>query len=305
MNIKKDDGSHISIGGLAKATGVPVETLRNWERRYGFPEPLRRESGHRRYALEIVPHLKLIKSAIGLGFKPSFVVQAKPDELTQLIADQKEQHRLNRGPLLGEETVESTLKRWMSHLEALDATALEDGLRRAWVQYGAEFSILKLLVPFLRQVGDRWAEGSLTVAHEHFASEVIVSFLTRQWRPLSQRATGPRVVLAALEGELHCLGLHMAAVFLALAGDQVIFLGANTPLDDIVKASNSPTITALVIGLSAATQLDEAVYRLKTLQQRLPDKVVMVIGGHDPLPEIEGVTGILTLDAFSDWVRTL
>ena len=43
----------LSIGTLSSATGVPVDTLRTWERRYGFPAPVTRTGGsHRRYSVD-------------------------------------------------------------------------------------------------------------------------------------------------------------------------------------------------------------------------------------------------------------
>ena len=56
-------GARLSIGALSRATGIPVETLRTWESRYGYPVPERRPSGHRVYPLESVPRLRRIAEA--------------------------------------------------------------------------------------------------------------------------------------------------------------------------------------------------------------------------------------------------
>src|SRR5689334_23752913 len=92
------------------------------------------------------------------------------------------------------------------------------------------------LGPFLRALGESWDRGDVEVGHEHFASEYIREFLTMHWRPMSDRATGPRIVCATLSGEEHVLGLHMAAMALSLAGARAIFLGANSRVEDVALA---------------------------------------------------------------------
>src|SRR6188508_2056350 len=79
-------GARLSIGALSRATEIPVETLRTWESRYGFPVPERRPSGHRLYPLSIVPRLRRIAEALAGGHRARQVVPASDADLRRLLA---------------------------------------------------------------------------------------------------------------------------------------------------------------------------------------------------------------------------
>jgi methylmalonyl-CoA mutase cobalamin-binding subunit len=280
-----------------------VETLRNWERRYGFPEPERRASGHRRYTWDVVPRLQLIRQAIELGYKPSFAVVANVDELRAALEQTPGAERVTHAPAV--HGVEGEIEHWVTDVERFDTTGFELSLRRAWSRYGAEAFVLRLAIPFLREIGDRWEDGRLSVAHEHFASETLTNFLGRQWRPLSRRARGGRVVLANLEGELHNLGLHLAAVFLVLGDIEVVLLGPNTPLEDIELAASQTRVEAVVIGISPVADTTASARQLIALRDALSSSTVVAFGGNGEVGEIDGVVYFETLDAFAEWALSL
>jgi len=79
-------GGRLSIGALARATGVPVETLRTWESRYGYPVPERKPSGHRVYPLSSVPRLRRIAQALARGHRAGEVVPASEADLAALLS---------------------------------------------------------------------------------------------------------------------------------------------------------------------------------------------------------------------------
>jgi methylmalonyl-CoA mutase cobalamin-binding subunit len=303
MTVTKNEDALLSIGGLSRASGVTVETLRNWERRYGFPEPVRRASGHRRYTWDVVPRLQLIKQVIDLGYKPSFAVVTPVDELRDVLAQTPGAERVTQAPPVRGARGEIDL--WLTSVERFDTAGLEVGLRRAWSRYGAEEFVLGLTIPFLHEIGDRWEEGRLSVAHEHFASETLTTFLSRQWRPLSQRARGPRIVLANLEGELHNLALHLAAVFLSLGDIEVVLLGPNTPLEDVELAASQAGVEAVVIGISPVADPEASARELVKLRNALRKSTVVAFGGNGDLGEIDGVIHFETMEAFGEWALAL
>src|SRR5690242_16717690 len=218
MAAPADASSVLSIGALSRATSVPVETLRTWERRYGFPAPVERiDSGHRRYPLESVERLRLVVRALALGHKPSIVLPASPSAIHDLLAlgDGRPPPRVREAPRL---VSGSFVERCLDCVKRLDGEGLVFELDRAWNDLGAMEFHSGSLGPFLRALGESWDRGDVEVGHEHFASEYVREFLTMHWRPMSARATGPRIVCATLSGEEHVLGLHMAAMALSLAG---------------------------------------------------------------------------------------
>ncbi len=295
--------AHLSIGGLSRVSGIGVETLRNWERRYGFPTPVRLDSGHRRYPSEMVPRLRLVRRALELGFKPSFALMAAPDELESMIRKAETENKkagIHINTILDKEIAE-----WMARAEALDPIEFELLLRKAWSKWGAKDFILGLAVPFLEQVGDKWFEKSISVAHEHFSSENLTSFLSSQWRPLSRQARNGKAVVANLPGDFHHLGIHMAAVFLALSDFEVVFLGPNTPIEDIELAALEKDVVTTVIGLAQTSNIERSVVAVTEIREALPASVTLVVGGNKQLPDIRGVTVLDSLEDFADFVKSL
>ncbi|MET0595247.1 MAG: cobalamin-dependent protein [Polyangiaceae bacterium] len=302
--------SVLSIGALSKATGVPVETLRTWERRYGFPAPLERiDSGHRRYPLESVERLRLVVRALELGHKPSIVLPAKPATLHDLLAlaghadlARTREGERNRpaipGPARG-----TFVDRCLAYVRRLDGAGFVLELERAWNDVGTMEFLSNCLGPFLRALGDCWSRGDVEVGHEHFASEYVREFLSAHWRPLSVRADGPRIVCAALPGEEHVLGLHMAAMALSLAGARVIFLGANTPVADVVRSVGEYAADAVALSAALGANRKALERDVKTLVKALPRGLPIVVGGAGFEPPPAGVLLRSELSELVTWTR--
>ena len=293
----------LSIGGLSRVSGIGVETLRNWERRYGFPAPVRLESGHRRYPSEMVPRLRLVRRALELGLKPSYALAAAPDEIEAMIRKAETEDRKNGSSHQSEFT--SEIARWMESAEQLAPVSFELLLRRAWSKWGARDFILNLAVPFLHQVGDKWFEQCISVAHEHFASENLTGFFSSRWRPISRQERNGKAVAANLPGDHHQLGIHMAAVFLALSDFEVVFLGPDTPVEDIILAAKEPSVVTTVIGLSTTSNVERSVEAVTRIREAVPTSVSLVVGGNEALPEIHGVSVLQSLEEFAEFVRSL
>lgn len=272
----------LTIGALARVTGIPVDTLRTWERRYGFPRPERRASGHRRYPVESVAVLRSVREALAQGHRASAVLGLPPESLAALI-------QASRAP-------QSPGNAWLDAAAAFDADALARGFNHAWESLGAAGFVFEAAVPFLREVGARWARGELSVAHEHHASERFRDFVTARWRAFAANAGGHPVVLASLPAEQHTLGLHLAAVLLALHGHRLSFLGADTPLVDISAAVGKVAAPALVVGSSLAASPRVVTEQLRTLREMLPEQAQVLVGGCPEAPAVPGVSWIPTLE---------
>lgn len=76
--MKTATDTRFTIGALAKAAGVGIDTVRFYERERLLPEPPRRASGYREYAPESVQRLRFIRRAKALGFTL--------DEIRELLA---------------------------------------------------------------------------------------------------------------------------------------------------------------------------------------------------------------------------
>jgi MerR family transcriptional regulator, light-induced transcriptional regulator len=77
MPTKFDDAQLLSISAVENETGLSKDTLRAWERRYGFPSPSRDAKGDRRYPAQQVERLRKIKRLVDNGFRPSKVIASE------------------------------------------------------------------------------------------------------------------------------------------------------------------------------------------------------------------------------------
>ena len=272
----------LGIGALSKACGIPAETLRTWERRYGFPVPLEREeSTHRRYPLEAVERLRLIKTALANGNKPSAVVGAPLEDLHQLVALE--------GSAANETHRHDPLVSWFTAVEMLDAEALDRAFARDWDERGAMRFLEELAAPFLVELGERWNRGDISVAHEHFASHRLAGFLTlcRERSGLGSRQKC--VLVTTLPGEQHTLGAHMAAVIFNLAGLQVVFLGPDTPVRDLAQAANRRGAVAVAVSASIGYPREQLQAQIRQLSRELSPSMTLFVGGAGAAGDTEAV----------------
>lgn len=275
---KPTEPVELSIGTLSSATGVPVDTLRTWERRYGFPAPNTRAGGtHRRYAADTIGQVRLIVRALELGHRPSAVIGRDPEELRRLLGPPRPAAAAEAAAPDGDARA---VARWLELTHALDGEGLIGEFHRSLAEMAAIPLLERRVAPYLREVGDAWARGLLRVSHEHYASERLREFLSTQWRRANegQRAGGVSAVLATPSGEQHVLGLHMAAWVIALAGVHVVFLGADTPWSEVVFAAEHHAARAVALSVAAGYAPDlEA--ELAALSAALPRETSLVLGG--------------------------
>lgn len=295
-------GGLLSIGALSAATGIPVETIRTWERRYGFPVAERKPSGHRVYPLSTVPRLRRIGQAIARGHRAAEVVSASEPALEALVAS------LPPPPPQPESTPRGTSEPLdpaglLAAVSAFDAERLRRGLQADWAGLGPLEFLMQRATPFLASLGNAWAEGSLDVRHEHFGSSVLGDFLRAVRLPLDDRARGPIAALATLPGELHGLGLQMSALVFALAGWRVLVLGVETPVAQIVALAREAPIAA--VALSCVLPRSRATTGgVRSLRGRLPRNVPLILGGPGaPSVRQRGIEIMFDLPALDRWLR--
>jgi len=280
----------MTIGAVSRATGIPVNTLRTWERRYSFPVAERSEGGQRLYHPAVIPHLKLVNQALQTGLRPKQVVGMGFDQLQDLLGK-----NLPPNP-----TEQDEVKDWLNASKRLDGAYLDSSFHSSMSQLGVQRFLTDKIVPFIQELGHAWVKGEIQIYHEHFASERIHDFLTGLWRPLSDRAKGPSIICAALPGENHFLGLHMAATIMALYGSRIIFLGPKTPLQDLQECTWQSNSKSILLSISATTPVEEVSVLLKKLRANLSSNVQIILGGKGA-PFIRGIMTMKSLNELSTW----
>ncbi len=287
----------LSIGALARATGIPVETLRTWESRYGFPVPERKPSGHRVYPLGAVPRLRRVAEALALGHRAGQVVGASPEALDQLL-DGTAASRA--GPSAGLPPAED-LPGLLRLVAAFDADRLTRTLLGDWGRMTPIEFLEKRISPLVDAVGDGWENGDLEIRHEHFLSERVGDLLRSLRLPFEERASGPLVVFGTLPGEGHGLGLQMAALLLASVGCRILYLGPEVPPPQLASLATDLGARAVAVSVSSATRGGATNASLRKLRDRLPPRVALVVGGAGAPRAQAGMEVVRHLSELEEW----
>ncbi len=300
MNLSAGKENLLTIGELSKLTGITTFTLRMWEKRYGAPKSQRLPSGHRRYPREEVPRLRAIAKALDSGYRASKVVCGTMEELQKLLGVQLPLSAGGASPDGDEANSSGQIKieQWLEAVHHFDETTLTQGFFEEWGKCGPLEFILNFAVPFVYQVGKGWETGELTVSQEHFASERLEHFLSSMWRRMNERKTGPVVLLTTLPGDPHRLGIQMCAAVTAVSEAKVIYLGPDTPPEDILSAVKKCQADVLCISVSPTMDPVEVEDHLLAINDNLQKKVDLVVGGNGAP---EGIPGITRFNGFTDY----
>jgi len=291
------------MGAVTRRTGIGEHTLRAWERKFGFPSPVRLESGHRRYPIEQVQRLLMINTALHAGYRAGDVVPLAQTELESLL---RSCGALETGVPSGitPEIIETTLET----SRRFDRDALAASLSRDSSLLGVGPFLRKRVEPLLREVGESWARGELEIRHEHFFSEVLEDHLRALRAPLEASGSGRPVVLATLPDELHSLGLQIVGLAVAAAGRKVRVLGPHLPVEEILLAADVLDAAAVGLSVSILGASAETTADIVTLRKGLRPETRLWVGGAGAahtkgLPD--GVEVLSTLDDLESALQTI
>ncbi|HET9287547.1 MAG TPA: B12-binding domain-containing protein [Gaiella sp.] len=245
----------LRIGELSRRVGVPVESLRAWERRYGLLAPSRTPGGFRLYGEDDVARVLAMRAHLGNGLSAAEAARlALAEEVGETTAAPI--------PIADANELEAALDRF-------DETAAQRALDRLLATLTLDVVLRDVLMPYLHELGQRWEQGEATVAQEHFASNLVrgrLTALARSW----DRGTGPRALLACAEGELHDLPLLAFGLALREQGWRINYLGADTPVASVVEAAQVLAPAAVVISGTTSGAFDESATRLREVTLHAP-----------------------------------
>lgn len=284
---KTDEG--LTISALEREVGIGKDTLRVWERRYGFPAPARDAKGERRYPPEQVARLRLVRRLLDQGLRPQHVLTLPPDALEAGSAP-------DRPAKAGAQPAAAV----RDLLRERDPQALHQALRSLIVRDGLEKFVQDTAVPLLEAIGAGWALGELAVFEEHLATEQIQRALREALSQIPRREGRPRVLITTLPGEPHTLGLLLAEAMLRLDGAECAPLGAQTPESEIAAAARASGSDIVALSFSSYFALGAMRDGLARLRAALPAPTELWCGGagatrlRRPLP---GVRVVARLDA--------
>ena len=264
-----------TISDVERDTGVAKETLRVWERRYDFPQPLRDPNGERVYPIDQVYKLRLVKRLIDLGFRPGKVIQFSADELQALTG----QASIANGPSLPP----PELQRYLDLCRTHQMEAMRRKLSQALLMMGLKSFVIELVAPLTALVAEAWASGQLATFEEHLYTEsltvVMRSAIFAMPQSTATHLNAPRILLTTLPQERDGLGLLMAEAMCVAEGAHCISLGVQTPLLDIVEAARVQRVDVIALSFSIAMNPRQALDGLAELHARLDGSIALWAGG--------------------------
>ena len=277
-----------TIADVERDTGLSKDILRVWERRYGFPSPLRDALGERQYDDAQLTRLRHIRRLIDAGHRPGRVVSLPLEALMELStpaqAGRIQPRRARPGAGAAAARDDAVLSQWMELLLRQDTQALREALARMLVERGLARLLTEGVAPMNVRVGEAWLAGQLAVYQEHLYTEIVQAVLRQALGQLTQARTPtpPRILLTTLPGEVHGLGLLMAECFMVMEGCHTVPLGVQTPLPDIVAATSTSGADIVALGVTAAQNPRDVRAALDQLRERLPPRVEIWAGGQCP-----------------------
>ena len=302
----RDDHSQmtLSIAAVERDTGLSKDTLRVWERRYGFPSPQRDAIGERAYTLDHVEKLRVIKRLMDAGHRPGRIVPLSFPELQKLTDSTVDQPTRNVEAALASSDVLAHIELIRSH----DVAALRSQLARQLARFGIGRFVTEVVAPLNTAVGDAWIRGQMEIFEEHTYSETVQVVLRQAIASVPPPAAdaGPAVLLTTFPGEPHGLGLLMAEAMFALEGCRCVSLGTQTPLWDIVMAATAHRADIVALGFTGCMNPNQVVDGLQELRGKLSPQQQVWAGGGAPVlhrRRIDGVMPLSSLDQITGEVR--
>jgi DNA-binding transcriptional MerR regulator len=269
---------HLRIGELSRRVGVSPELLRAWERRYHLLQPARSSGGFRLYSEADELRVRRMQGYLERGLSAA--------EAARIALNGSEAAEAPGTPSLAEYA-----DRLREALERYDEPSAHAIVDRLLATISTETVLAEIVLPMLRSLGDRWQAGEITIAQEHFASNVLrgrLMGLARGWG----NGSGSTALLACPAGELHDLPLVIFGIWLHGLGWRIAFLGADTPIATIEQAAATLAPSAVV--LTAVTPA-----RLRSIERelaKLAARTTVAIGGSGAEPELARRVGALYLE---------
>jgi len=243
--------SLLRIGELSRRSGFSADVIRVWERRYDLLRPTRTDGGYRLYSADDVARLRLMHHYLGRGI---------PTSQAAGLVHRVQTAALDANPRVPPGDVRKARRVLRDSLERFDDGPADRTLERLLGVFTPGAVLRDVVLPYLREVGERWACGEATIAEEHFASNFLEGWMHTMARGWNR--SGPyRAVLACIPGERHALGLMAFGLALHDLGWRITYLGADAPVPAIEHAAHA--VAANVVALSAtqpatlATRLDD------------------------------------------------
>ena len=251
------------IGEVSRRVGVSEHVLRAWESRYGLLKPERSAGGYRLYSDEDERRVRRMQAHLADGLAAAQAARAA------IAEEQPGPMAMNVAAPAPRANLIDLAEALRQALDELNEPAAQAVLDRLLTDFTVQTVLRDVLVTYLHELGERWEQGSASVAQEHFASHVVrgrLTSLARGWG----NGRGPHALLACPPGELHDLALLAFGIVLNRSGWRIGYLGANTPILDLIQVTRDVHPTLVVLAATRPERFAAALPELSLLAGAAP-----------------------------------
>jgi DNA-binding transcriptional MerR regulator/methylmalonyl-CoA mutase cobalamin-binding subunit len=287
----------MTIAAVERDTGLSKDTLRIWERRYGYPSPARDSTGERLYSRADVEKLRVVKRLMDHGYRPGKIIGASVEQLRELAESSapSKAHRLEawRGP--------GGVQAYLELIRQHRIEELRRQLSQSLLRVGLAQFVASVVAPLNEAIGDAWAKGQLEIFQEHLYTESIQLILRNAITGIPRPGSRPPVVmLTTFPQESHGLGLLMAEAFFAIEGCRCISLGVRTPVPDIVRAASAQGVDIVALSFTDCMTPNQVIEGIVELRAKLPRPCEIWVGGSSPVLHRRLPSDVLSIGSLVD-----
>jgi methanogenic corrinoid protein MtbC1 len=261
-----------SIKAVSQATGLSIETLRAWERRYRIVEPVRDPNGRRAYRPDDVIRLRKLREATERGHPIGRLARLGAAELDGLLEDSP-----SAAP--SGSSIQSLGQQMLAAASDYRPADCDRLLAMALALLPVSRVVTELLAPMLAEVGARWHRGQFSIAQERIVSSAVRKQLSSVLDTYSRIASGPVMVLSTPAGERHELGILMCALLAASKNVRCHYLGADMPAAELVTYATRVQADVVALSVLMTDALPSMQAEIGQLAQFLPDRIELWGGG--------------------------
>ena len=296
---------HYPIRAAAKLTGISLDTLRAWERRYSAVSPARTERG-RLYDESAIRRLLLLKGAVERGRSIGQVASLPDAELEEL---ERNARLYNRKPEIppAEEAATAVIQPLQDPIGAYDYAAANDGLGRLALLLRPDELVYRVVLPLMRLTGEHWENGIFQIAQEHMLSACVRNLLGGLVRLQKSGPGARRLLLSTPPGELHEFGILTAAMLAVGHEFEVVYLGPNLPAREVLRAAAKSEPQAVVLGIMKTNATTPVLDDVRQLAAELTQASELWLGGSGAATVSNGITrdSLLVLEDLAHFERHL
>jgi methylmalonyl-CoA mutase cobalamin-binding subunit len=290
------EAARLTIAAVERDTGLTKDTLRVWERRYGFPNPSRNAFGDRLYPIDQVDKLRVLRRLIDAGHRPGKVVHLPMPALMMLGLQEHRAPPATSAQPLAAAPPAAQVGQCLALIRSRQPEALRRLLVQSLLRLGLERFVLDIVAPLPGLIEEARLRGEIDSFDERLSIESLQTVICSALATISSPGVAPTVILTTVPGEGQGLGLLLAESLLCLQGCRCLSLGVQTPLWDTVLAARAHHADVIVLSFSHALNATQVIDSLTELRQKLPAATRIWAGGDSPALRRYRLQGVELLD---------